>query len=155
MLCGNFVDELISGQYINALPGTDYNVFPFPPITTSYKGATTASADVVVALKDNDSARDLIQYLAIADSQSVWTTLGGFTSLNMALDLNDYPNEVAKASAQQLVHAPIVRYSALDLMPTTVQSSFSQGTQTFINTPTQLDAILETIEAAAKKSHQA
>lgn len=149
---GDFANALIANQYIDALPGTDYNIFPFPPITASYTGATTANADVVVALKDNDSARNLIQYLAIADSQTLWTTSGGFTSLNMALDLNNYPNEVAKASAQHLVHAPIVRYSALDLMPAKVQSAFTTGAQNFIKEPAQLDTILATIETAAKAS---
>jgi alpha-glucoside transport system substrate-binding protein len=147
---GDFANELISNQYINALPGTDYNIFPFPTITSGYKGATTASADIVVALQDNDSARDLIQYLAIADSQTLWTTRGGFTSLNMALDLNNYPNEVAKASAQQLAYAPIVRYSALDLMPTAVQTAFTKGVQSFLAEPEQLDTILASIEMAAR-----
>jgi alpha-glucoside transport system substrate-binding protein len=150
---GDFAEGFIAAQYPNAQPGTDFNFFNFPQINPKYAGALTGGADVVVALQDNATVQAFVQYLASAQAQTIWVKLGGFTSPNKSVDLNAYPNEVAKASAQQLTAAPIFRYGAGDLVPPAVQTAYYKGMLTFIANPTQIDSVLSSIESVAKQNY--
>lgn len=150
---GDFAEGFITAQYPNARPGTDFNFYRFPQVNAQYAGAITGGADVVVALKDNNTVYQFMQYLASADAQSIWVKRGGFTSVNKSVDLNAYTNQVTKASAQMLTSAQIFRYGAGDLMPSAVQTAFWKGLLTYISTPNQLDSVLSTIESTAKTSY--
>lgn len=150
---GDFAEGFITRQYPNARAGTDFNFFRFPTINPRYSNAITGGADVVVVMKDNSAVRALVKYLATAEAQTIWVKRGGFTSPNRSVDLNAYPNEVAKASAQMLTSAQLFKYGAGDLMPSAVQDAFWRGMLTFIDNPRQLDSVLKTIEVVANKEY--
>lgn len=150
---GDFTEGFIAGQFSSLKPGTDFSFFPFPTINPQYKGALTGGADVVVVLKDNSAVRQLIQYLATANAQTIWVKRGGFTSPNKMVDLGAYPNPVAQASAKNLTAAAIFRFGAGDLMPPAVQQAFWKGMLTFISDQSQLDNVLSGIESVAKQAY--
>jgi alpha-glucoside transport system substrate-binding protein len=150
---GDFTEGFITHQFPNLKAGTDFNFFPFPTINTQYKGAVTGGADVVTMLKDNNSSRSLVKYLATAAAQVIWVKRGGFTSPNKSVDLSAYPDVVAKASAQMLTSATTFRFGAGDLMPPAVQTAFWAGMLAFIGDQTKLDSVLSTIEATAKQAY--
>ncbi len=56
VLSGRLRPGFITTQFKNAKPGTDFNFFPFPTINDAVSGRITGGADVVVAMKDNNSS---------------------------------------------------------------------------------------------------
>ncbi|HEV2236333.1 MAG TPA: ABC transporter substrate-binding protein [Ktedonobacterales bacterium] len=150
---GDFTEGFITKQYPNAKAGTDFNFFPFPSINQQYKGSVTGGADVVTVLKDSESVRKLVKYLATADAQVIWVKRGGFTSPNKSVDTSAYPDAVAQASAKMLTAATTFRFGAGDLMPPAVQDAFWKGMLDFIGDQSKLDSVLSTIESAAQQAY--
>lgn len=150
---GDFAEGYITGQFPHAVPGVDFNFFPFPVLNPQYASAVTGGADLVVAMRDNDAVRQFIVYLSRADAQAIWVRRGGAISMNKEVNLEDYPNDVARASAHMLIDAKSFRFGADDLMPVTVEQAFWQGVQSFVADQSQLDSILNKIELSAQQAY--
>lgn len=150
---GDFAEGYITGQFTHAVAGTDFNFFPFPTLDPRYAGAVTGGADLVVAMRDTDAVRQFMTYLSSARAQAIWVRRGGATSVNKEVNLEDYPNDVARASAYMLVNATTFHFGADDLMPFAVEKVFWQQMQNFIVNQHQLDNILDTIEIAARLAY--
>ena len=148
---GDFALGFITAEFPHAQPGTDYDFFPFPTLDSRYAGAVTGGTDLVVAMRDNEMVRTFMTYLSSANTQAIWAKRGGATSVNRGVNLVDYPNAVARASAHMLVDATTFRLGAGDLMPITLQKMFWQQIQNFILNQGQLENILQTLELAAQQ----
>jgi alpha-glucoside transport system substrate-binding protein len=146
---GDFTVGFITAQFPSLQAGTDYNFFPFPTINPQFAGAVTGGADFLFALKDNNGTRQYMQYLSTAEAQSIWVKQGGASSVNKAIDLSVYPNDVQRNAAKQLSQATSFRSSPDDLMPVAMESAFWKGVLTYIANPGQLDSILSTLESTA------
>jgi alpha-glucoside transport system substrate-binding protein len=151
---GDFAAGFITSQFKNIKAGTDFTFFPFPTINPQYKGAIIGGADLLVAMKDNDGTRQFMQFLATAEAQSIWVKRGGATSVNRSVNLDDYPDPVARQSAQILTNATAVQLSVGDLVPPALQSAYWKGMLTYISTPGQLDSVLNSLEDTAKRAYQ-
>ncbi|MBV9688343.1 MAG: carbohydrate ABC transporter substrate-binding protein [Ktedonobacteraceae bacterium] len=151
---GDFTAGFITSQFQTLKAGRDFNFFPFPTINAQYKGAITGGADIVVAMKDNDGSRQFMQFLATAEAQSIWVKRGGSTSVNKSVNLADYPDPVARQSAQILTAATAVQLSVGDLIPASLQSAYWKGLLTYIADPKQLDSVLRSLEATAQQAYQ-
>ena len=150
---GDFTAGFITTQFASLQPGTGFNFFPFPTINSSYQGAVTGGADVVVAMKNDSATQQLVKYLATANAQEIWVKRGGFTSVNKSVPLSAYPDPVAKASAQMLTSASTYRFGADDLMPSQVENAFWKATLNYIQNPGQLDSILSSMESTASSAY--
>jgi len=150
---GDFTEGFITTQFTTDVPGTDFNFFAFPTINSQYQNAVTGGADVVTALTNNGAVKQLIQYMATAQAQEIWVKRGGFTATNKKVDLSAYPDQVAQNSAKMLTSANFFRFGADDLMPSQVEDAFWKGVLTFIGDQTQLDNVLQTIEAVAMQAY--
>jgi len=151
---GAFTQGFIAEQFPSLVAGEDYAFFPFPSINSMYAGAVTGGADVVVVFNDNATTRSFIEYLASADAQQIWVERGGFTSANSKVSLSAYPDELARAAAEQLTGATVFRFDADDNMPSAVQKAFWTGTLEYLQNPDQLDEILANIEAMAVDTYE-
>ncbi len=150
---GDFVQGFITSQFPDAVAGKDYDFFPFPVINQSYKGAVTGGADLVVVFKDTPAVRSFLDYVASADAQQIWVERGGFTSLNTRIDLSAYPDDISRASAQQLLEASLFRFGAGDSMPGAMQTAWWSGIQRYLQNPGDLDAILQDLENTAQTAY--
>jgi alpha-glucoside transport system substrate-binding protein len=150
---GDFAEGFITGQFKSAVAGTDFDFFPFPTVNSQYAGAVTGGADVVVALNNTTAVQALVKYMATAAAQEIWVKRGGFTSPNKSVSLDAYPDPVAKASAQMLTTASLYRFGADDLMPSAVENAFWKATLTYIQTPSQIDSVLSSMEDTAKQNY--
>jgi alpha-glucoside transport system substrate-binding protein len=150
---GDFTEGFITGQFKSAVPGTDFNFFPFPTINTQFSGAVTGGADLITALRNTTAVQKLVTYLETAAAQEIWVARGGFTSPNKGVDLTKYPDAVAKASAQQLQGASIYRFGADDLMPSAVEDAFWKAVLDFVQNPGSLDSILSSMESTAAQAY--
>jgi alpha-glucoside transport system substrate-binding protein len=150
---GDFTEGFITTQFPHAVAGTDFNFFPFPTINTQFAGAVTGGADVVVAMRNTTAVQALVKYLATPEAQEIWVKRGGFTAVNKAVTLSDYPDPVAKASAQMLTSASNFRFGADDLMPPVVETAFWHAVLSYIQNPGSLDTILSTVESTATQAY--
>lgn len=150
---GDFAVGFITSRFPAAKPGVDFAFFPFPTLNPKYVNAVTGSADLVVAMNDNDAVREFMTYLSTAQAQAIWVQLGGATSVSKAVDLQAYPNMVARASARMLLNAAPFRFGADDQMPFNVERAFWQRIQDFILDQSQLDTILNALEMVAQQSY--
>ncbi len=150
---GDFTAGFITGQFKNAKAGTDYSFFPFPTINAQYKNSVTGGADIVVGMKDNDGTRQFLEFLSTAEAQEIWVKRGGSTSVNKAVDINSYPDPIARASAEQMTNATNFSLGADDMMPLQVENAFWQATLAYIGNPSKLDSALSTVEATAQQAY--
>ena len=150
---GDFTAGFITAQFPNLKAGTDYDFFPFPTINSQFAGADTGGADIFSAFKDNTGTRQFMQFMASAEAQAVWVKGQVGSSVNKSLDLNLYPNPVARRSAMQLTTASSFRIGADDLMPTAMENAFWAGVLNYIQHPSQLDSILSGLETTAMQTY--
>ncbi|HLX58127.1 MAG TPA: ABC transporter substrate-binding protein [Ktedonobacteraceae bacterium] len=150
---GDFTSGFISAQFPSITAGTDYNFFPFPTINPQYAGADTGGADIFAAFKDNNGTRQFMQYMASAEAQTVWVQTQVGTSVNKAVSLSAYPNDVERKAAQQLTSASSFRFGADDLMPSAMENAYWAGVLNYIQHPSQLDSILSSLESTAMQSY--
>ncbi len=150
---GGFAQAFIKKQYPNLRPGEGYAFFPFPIIEPRYVGGVTGGADVIVLTKDTPGARSFIQYLSTAKAQEIWAKKGGFIASNKSVNLDTYPDLIAKQMALQLVNAKIFRFDGSDLMPAKVNDAFWRATLEYVNNPAGLDKILQAIEEVATEAY--
>lgn len=181
---GDYVQGFLVAQFPNQVPGEDYAFFAFPVIDPDavMPAATptpvvsptptpqitpavtpgvaqdmlvvTGGADLVVAFRDNPTVRSFMEYIASAEAQEIWVERGGFTSVNNNVDLDAYPDELARQSAEMLATATVFRYGAGDIMPSAVQTAWWTGVLEYLQNPNQLDSILQNIENQAVAAYQ-
>jgi alpha-glucoside transport system substrate-binding protein len=146
---GDFTLGFITAQFPSLQAGTDFDFFPFPTINQQYAGAVTGGADMIFAMKDNNGTRQFMQFMSTAEAQTIWIKQGGASSVNKAVALSAYPDEVQRNAAKQLADATFFRSSPDDLMPTAMESAYWKATLAYIANPGQLDSILSGLESTA------
>lgn len=148
---GDFVAGNITGE-TDAELGTDADFFPFPNIDGS-DPSVLGGGDVAVLLQDSEAGKALIQYLATPEAAEVWAGLGGFTSPNQNVDLDVYPDEITRKSAESLVGADVFRFDLSDLQPAAFGGTPGQGLfklfQDWLADPAKSEAIAQQMEEAA------
>ena len=152
---GDFAAGTIRAETTATL-GENADFFPFPSIDGS-PPAVIAGGDVAVMLSDNPAARELIRFLASPEAAEVWVERGGFTSPNKNVDLNRYPDDIARRAAEQLIEAEDLRYDLADLQPAAFGSTPAQGMwkilQDFLANPSNPQATAQQLEAAAAAAY--
>jgi alpha-glucoside transport system substrate-binding protein len=146
---GDFAAGFITAQFPSIVAGTDFNFFPFPTINPQFAGAVTGGADMWMAFKDNDGTRQYMQFLSTAEAQEIWVKRGGKTSVNKAVPLSVYPDDVARNTAMQLTQATSFSLGQDDLMPTAMETAYWKASLDFIGDPSKLDSILSSLESTA------
>ncbi|MGE5597228.1 MAG: ABC transporter substrate-binding protein [Hyphomicrobiales bacterium] len=139
---GGFASGFIADQFPNAKPVTDYDFFTFPG------GKVTGGANIVYAFNNDPTTCSFLKWLAGAESQSIWVKAGGFTSVNKNVSLDDYPDEISKRQAQQLLEAESFRFDLDDAIGGGLQQAYFTGITQYLQNPGSLDSILQNIEAA-------
>jgi alpha-glucoside transport system substrate-binding protein len=121
--------------------GEDYDFFTFPG------GGVTGAANIVYAFNSDPATCSLLRHLAGAEAQEIWVEAGGFTSVNTNVALESYPDETARAAAEQLLDAEPFRFDLDDAIGGATQQAIFAGVTEYIANPSQLDTILQNIEA--------
>ncbi|MEZ4864947.1 MAG: ABC transporter substrate-binding protein [Caldilineaceae bacterium] len=150
----SFITSFIQQQYPDLQPGTDFNFFEFPPINADQGKPLLVAGDLFGMFNDTPEARALMQYLVTVDAQSIWAKRGGFLSANKQVDPSVYPDQLTQQIAQMLTTSTAVRFDGSDLMPEAVNNSFLSGILDYVSTPSDLDSVLQNIEAAAQDAYQ-
>jgi alpha-glucoside transport system substrate-binding protein len=146
---GDFTEAFITAQFPGIVPGTDFDFFPWPTLNPAYAGAVTGTADIYVAMKDNNGTRAYMEFLTTAEAQEIWVKRGGKTSVNKAVPLSAYPDVVSANTAKQLINATSFRFSQDDSMPSAMENAYWKATLNYIQNPSSLDSILASLESTA------
>lgn len=153
---GDFVAGVITEE-TEAVPGEDALFFPFPSVDGS-DPAVVGGGDVAVLMSDNPAAEELIRFLATPEAAEIWAELGGFTSPNQGVDLDAYPDDIARQSAEELVSAETFRFDLSDLVPSAFGGTPSQGMwkilQDFLADPSNPEQAAQALEAAAAAAYE-
>lgn len=147
---GDFVAGVILAE-TSAVAG-DFDFFDFPSIDGS-PPSVMGGGDVAVALSDSEAAMAFIEYLSTAAAGEIWAPLGGFSSPNQEVDTSLYPDDIAAKAAAGLAGAEVFRFDMSDLVPSelggTAGAGIWGGLQNWLENPSNVDSILEQLEAEA------
>lgn len=139
---GGFAAGFITEQFPDAAAGTDFNFFPWPG------GAVTGGANVAYMFNSDPATCSFMEHMASAEAQQIWVELGGFTSVNSEVTLDGYPDEVARAQAEQLLEAETFRFDLDDAIGGAGQQAIFTGVVQYLTDPSTLDDVLSGIDAA-------
>jgi alpha-glucoside transport system substrate-binding protein len=148
-----FITSFITKDNPNAKPVTDFNFFMFPDINAQYAGAVEGAGDLFGMFKKTDQSSALISYLTTPDAQQIWVKRGGALSPNRQVPSSAYPDDLSRLAAQQLVGAKIVRFDASDMMPDAMNLAFYKAVLDFVQNPSQLTSILQTLDKTQASSY--
>jgi alpha-glucoside transport system substrate-binding protein len=110
-----FITDTTLGFPAGLEAGTDFDFFPFPG------GGVTGDANIMMLFNSDPATCSFAEWMAGAESQTVWVERGGFTSLNNQVDIASYPTELDGSVAEQLTASDTVfRFDADDAMPSGV-----------------------------------
>jgi alpha-glucoside transport system substrate-binding protein len=73
--------------------------------------------------------------------------------VNRLVPLSDYPDPVSRDLAENLTHAPDVRFDASDSMPQAMQNAFYSAVLEYLDSPGQLSLILGSLDQVRKTAY--
>ena len=115
---GGFVGGIATGQVNKDLKiGTDIDFFDFPAIGGSPEGQVVIGGDMAAAFNTEPATAEFMKFLTTPEAGNVAAETGVFTSPLKGVDVNKYPNELAKKEAEQVAGASVVKYDGADLLP--------------------------------------
>jgi alpha-glucoside transport system substrate-binding protein len=127
---GGFVGGIATGQVNKNLKiGTDIDFFDFPSIGGSPKGNIVIGGDMAAAFNTEPATAEFMKFLTTPEAGNVAAETGVFTSPLKGVDVNKYPNDLAKKEAEQVAGASVVKYDGADLLPAGQSDLFGAALQ--------------------------
>jgi alpha-glucoside transport system substrate-binding protein len=145
-----FPDKRVNGGDSKYIIGEDIGIFPFPTISTEFKGAE-GSADTIMVLADRPEVRAFAEFLATPEGLKNWITGRGVLSPNVTTPAEWYANNYKLKVANDIASsATAIAFDASDLMPPEVGAGafWTEISAWASNNGADLDATLQAIDAA-------
>ena len=157
-LQGDFVSLEIL-QATKSKPQKDFNVVPFPAITSGANAkAVETGGDLIITFRDSPAIEAFMKYLASPQAAEIWAKLGGFGTGNKNVPASVYPDPITKATEAPLAGATSVAFDMSDNQPASFGATTGQGEwgifQTFLQHPTDVSGIQQQLETAASKAYK-
>jgi alpha-glucoside transport system substrate-binding protein len=142
----SFITSFFQRANPSLRPVEDFNFFGFPDVDPRYASSIEVSGDLFSMFRDTPQARALMNYLTTPEAQAIWVKRGGALSPNRQVALKDYPDPLARQSAEIVLGARNVRFDASDLMPEAMNTAFWRAILDYVNAPDTLDRILANLD---------
>jgi len=146
---GNFVGDIFPNEELD-----DLDFFPFPVLNDEH-GLDTVEAPidgwVIVAEPENEAAaKELVAYMGTAEAQSIYLDIApGLQAPANEFDTSVY-NEMTAKSADMIQNAKnLTQFLDRDTLPAFANEA-GQAFADFLSDPTQIDPILEDLQAKAE-----
>ncbi len=157
-LQGDFVSLEIL-QATKSKPVKDFNVVPFPTITSGPNStAVETGGDLIITFRDTPAIEAFMKYLASSDAAQIWAKLGGFGSGNKNVPASVYPDAITKATETPLAGASSVAFDMSDEQPASFGATTGQGEwgifQKFLQNPSSIASIQQQLESSAAKAYK-
>jgi alpha-glucoside transport system substrate-binding protein len=155
---GDFVGSVILTQ-TKAKPKTGFNTFVWPQITKGPNAkAVEIAGDLMVTFRDTPAIRAFVKFLATSKAASIWAHQGGFGTGNRNVKPSVYPDSVTRVAEAPLLTAKSVVFDMSDNQPPAFGATAGQGEwglfQKFLENPSNIKAIQQQLEAAAKAAYK-
>ncbi len=141
------------GQFASEQRLTDYNFFPFPSINSQYASSVEIAGDLFGAFHNTPQSAALMKYLVSAQAQTLFVAGGEFLSANKGVA--NYPNSMNQRLGSIAANSASSVFDASDQMPTAMQSEFYKGLLSYIQTPSNLDSILQHLDSIQASAYSA
>lgn len=157
-LQGDFVSLEIL-QATKAKPAKDFNVVPFPAITSGANAkAVETGGDLIITFHDTPAVEAFMKYLASPQAAEIWAKLGGFGSGNKNVPASVYPDPITKATEAPLAGATQVAFDMSDNQPAAFGATTGQGEwgifQKFLQNPSSISSIQQQLESSAAQAYK-
>ncbi|HEX3238281.1 MAG TPA: extracellular solute-binding protein [Gaiellaceae bacterium] len=157
-LQGDFVSLEIL-QATKAKPVKDFNVAPFPAITSGANAkAVETGGDLIITFRDSPAIEAFMKYLATPQAAEIWAKLGGFGTGNKHVPASIYPDPITKTTEAPLAGATAVAFDLSDNQPASFGATTGQGMwgifQKFLQHPTDVSSIQQQLENSAAKAYK-
>lgn len=149
----SFISDFFTENNPGTEPGTDFSFFGFPAFVADAPPSTVIAGDLFGMFNDTPEARAHIRYLVTSEAQAIWVGRGGAISPNQNVSLDTYPDELARKAAEQLTQAEVVAFDASDLMPEAMNNAFWQAVLEYLQSPDDLERILENLDAVRSDAY--
>jgi ABC-type glycerol-3-phosphate transport system substrate-binding protein len=158
----NFQGDFVSLEILQATkskPAKDFNVVPFPAITSGANAtAVETGGDLIITFRDTPAIEAFTKYLASPQAAQIWAKLGGFGSGNKNVPASVYPDPITKATEAPLAGATQVAFDMSDNQPASFGATTGQGEwgifQKFLQNPASISSIQQQLESSAAKAYQ-
>lgn len=150
----SFITDFFVQNNPDLKPVDDFDFFGFPPFNPDAPASTEIAGDLFGMFNDTPQARALINYLTTPEAQAIWVQRGGAISPNQAVPLSDYPDELSRKAAERLTSAEIAVFDASDMMPEAMNSAFYQAVLNYVQTPDNLDNILQNLDSVQTDAYK-
>jgi ABC-type glycerol-3-phosphate transport system substrate-binding protein len=153
---GGFMNAFAEESFPEQVCGTDYTFFLFPAVSEEMGAPVVGGGDIAVLINDTPEARQLINFLAGEEANTIWATTpdGPIISPNVNVSLDAYVHPCKRAEAEQVVNASGFVFDGSDLAPGAVGGdAMFTGLQDFIANPDDIQAVLEGIEEVAADAY--
>jgi ABC-type glycerol-3-phosphate transport system substrate-binding protein len=158
----NFQGDFVSLEILQATkskPAKDFNVVPFPAITSGANAtAVETGGDLIITFRDTPAIEAFTKYLASPQAAQIWAKLGGFGSGNKNVPASVYPDPITKATETPLAGATQVAFDMSDNQPASFGATTGQGEwgifQKFLQNPASISSIQQQLESSAAKAYQ-
>lgn len=152
----SFISSFFTSNNPGVQPVTDFNFFPFPPFNASAPKSTEMAGDLLAMFNNTPQAQALIKYLATPEAQAIWAKIGGgYLSPNKDVPLSTYPDELSRNAANILTSAQVAVFDASDQMPQQMNAAFYKAVLDYVQTPSNLDSILQNLDTIQKSAYAA
>ena len=149
----SFISDFFNENNPGVESGTDFSFFGFPTFGEGAPQSTVIAGDLFGMFNDTPQARALIRYLVTPEAQAIWVGRGGAISPNQNVSLDTYPDDLARQAAERLTEAEVVAFDASDLMPEAVNNAFWQAVLEYVQSPGDLERILEDLDAVRSDAY--
>ena len=146
---GGFVGGIALGDVNPELvPGETIAFFDFPTFEGGAGDALVGGGDLAVAFNNDPDIAALMQFLASKEAADIWAATGAIVSPNPQTDQSVY-TELGQAESEQVLNAEAFVFDGSDLLPGDLAESWGTTLQGIIESPDQIDSLLEDFEADA------
>ena len=150
---GGFIGGIISSNFPDLVPGTDFNAFLFPAIDPMYGAPVVGGGDLLVAFADRPEVGELVKWMAGTEGNTLWAGTGAIVSPNKNVDLSVY-DTLGAIDAGQVANASAFVFDGSDLAPSAVGGdAMFVALQDFIANPDDVQNILQGLEDAAAAAY--
>jgi alpha-glucoside transport system substrate-binding protein len=146
-------------QNTKSKPQKDFNVVPFPAITSGANAkAVETGGDLIITFRDSPAIEAFMKYLTTPQAATIWAKLGGFGSGNKHVPASVYPDPITAATEAPLAGATSVAFDMSDNQPASFGATTGQGEwgifQKFLQHPTDISGIQQQLESSAAKAYK-
>ncbi len=115
---GNFITGFMPEEVQANLDDT-VGLFAFPPAVDGYEGQPILGGGDLAALMNgnDDDAIAVMEFISSPEFGGPWAEAGGWLSPHRTFDVNQYPDEITRRTAEIVAEADVFRYDGSDLMP--------------------------------------